>query len=361
MRLANTRAIRHEPILAQTIYNENGVVLLQQGMHLTKRIMDRLGKQGVTYIYIEDENTSDIHPEPALSEKLRMKATRTLKKVFSNVKESDLSKRSYILDRNDAELTDVVNQIILEVQGNEKSLSLLSDIYISDDYIFQHSLNVTIYSLAIGVEMGFSRQELISIGVGAMLHDIGKIFIDRDILLKADKLTDAEFAVIKSHAQIGFDFLRQHPDIPGVVAHCAYQHHERLDGSGYPRGIAGEEIHSYAKLIGIADVFDAVTSNRVYREAMLPHEGLEILYAGAINLFDKTLIEAFKKSIAVYPAGLTVGLNWGREGVVLRQNREICDRPVIRILKENGQELAAPYELDLLQEPAVMVEFVTFV
>ena len=118
------------------------------------------------------------------------------------------------------------------------------------------------------------------IGLGSMLHDIGKIAVSKEILLKPGKLTEEEFQVIKTHTTEGFEMLRNSYSVPLLVAHCAFQHHERLDGSGYPRGIKSKDIHDYAKVIAVADVFDAVTSNRVYRSAMLPHEGLEMLYAG---------------------------------------------------------------------------------
>lgn len=140
-----------------------------------------------------------------------------------------------------------------------------------------------------------------------------------------------------------------------MIAHCAYQHHERLNGSGYPRGLIGNDIHTYGKIIAIADVYDAVTSNRVYRKAMLPHEGLEILYGGAISEFEKRFVEAFKRSVAVYPNGLTIELSDGRTGVVIRQNKHICDRPVVRILKEHNEIVNNPYEVDLSKNIQIMI------
>ncbi|WP_249871190.1 HD-GYP domain-containing protein [Oceanobacillus saliphilus] len=347
MKLASTKSIKPGTILAQSIYNENGVVLLAKGMSLTTQIIKRLLEQGITYIYIEDIHTKDIYPESLIPDNLRREATKTIKNVFKQIKKDGMMEKSYILDKKNKDLGNVVEQILKEIQTNEKSLTLLSDIFISDDYVFQHSLNVAIYSLAIGVQLKYPQKALVEIGVGAMLHDVGKIFIDPDILHKPNRLTDQEFEIIKSHTQIGYDYLRKHSGISSVIAHCAYQHHERLDGSGYPRGISEKDMLPYAKLIGIADVFDAVTSNRVYRDAMLPHEGLEILYAGAMSLFDKEMVEAFKKSIAVYPEGLAVELSDGRQGIVIRQNEELCDRPVLRIIKENGKDVDEIYELNL--------------
>ena len=160
--------------------------------------------------------------------------------------------------------------------------------------------------------------------------------------------------MIKSHSVEGFELLRKAQTIPLLVAHCAFQHHERLDGSGYPRGISDKEIHDYAKIIAVADVFDAVTSNRVYRPAMLPHEGLELLYSGVEQKFQTKIVKAFKHAVAIYPVGITVILNDGRKGVVAQQNVGLSDRPIVRILEENGHTVD-PYEINLENELSIVV------
>lgn len=347
MRLVSTKSIKPYTILAQTIYNDNGQALIHKGLKLTNRIIKRLNERGITYVYIEDELTNDIHIEPPISEELRLEASNTIKDTFNEMNNKGFMKNSYILNKKGKKLTNITQQIMEEIQNNSNRLSLLANIFVTDDYVFQHSLNVTIYSLAIGLELRLSKKELTEIGTGAMLHDIGKIFIDQDILQKPSNLTNGEFETVKNHTRLGYDFLRNQLEMPLLVAHCAYQHHERLDGSGYPRGLKGNELHKYAKLISIADVFDAVTSNRVYRDAKLPHEGLEILYAGAAKSFDIEMVDAFKKSVAVYPNGLTVKLSDHRTGIIAKQNSHLCDRPVIRVYKENNREIKEPYEVDL--------------
>lgn len=350
MRLQSTRSLKQGAILAQPIYNEKGHILIQRDMHLTLTMIKRLINQGITYVYVKDNMTSSVEVDSAISNELRVQATDVIQKTFDELKGNSLTKKSYILENKESKLSAVVKDIVGEMKNKDEAVSLLTDILISDDYTFQHSLNVTIYSLALGTKLKMSEKELADLGIGAMLHDIGKIFIDKDILQKADRLTDEEFKVMKSHTQLGFNFIRKMTDLPAVIAHCAYQHHERLDGSGYPRGIGGNEIHKYAKIIGIADVFDAITSNRVYREAMLPHIGLEILYAGAVNIFDRDMVEAFKSSIVAYPNGLTVELNDHRTGIVVKQNKHICDRPIIKIINNGAEQVKTPYEIDLSKE-----------
>lgn len=347
MRLVMTKSLKPGSVLAQTILNENGMVLLREGITLSSTMIERLQRQGITYVYIEDESTKDIYVNLAIPNELRIHATKTIKETFTDLRSHAFTEKSFLLNKNETKLTSIVEQIVKIITGEEEAISLLADIMVTDDYTFQHSLNVTIYSLAIGTKLKLSDKELIELGIGSILHDIGKIFIEEDILKKPNKLNDQEYEIMKQHAQLGFDYIRHHTDLPTVVAHCAYQHHERLDGTGYPRQLKEKEIHTYGKIIGIADVFDAVTSNRVYRDAMLPSEGLEILYAGAVSKFDKKMVELFKQSIVVYPNGITVELNDGRVGVVVKQNKHLYDRPVIRILRQDEKDIAEPYDMDL--------------
>ena len=354
MRLVATATIHPGEVLGQTIYRDNGTILLHNGIPLTERLINRLVGQGISYVYIEDEATKDIVVQPVISEKLRHDATSSMMRLFSSIRDSKLKTNSFVLDEESTNLTDIINRMMDEVNGHEESITLLTDIYLTDDYIFQHSLNVAIYSLAIGSQLKLNAKELAELGTGAILHDIGKVFINPDILQKPERLTDEEFSIMKSHTTKGYDLLRNNHTYSSVVAHCAYQHHERINGSGYPRGLKGEDIHLYAQIIGVADVFDAVTSNRVYRKALLPHEGLELLYSSAVNQFNIPIVEAFKNSVAVYPNGISVELSDKRKGVVVSQNKHTCDRPNIRILRDvNGD--VEPYTVDLSIELNVVI------
>ncbi|MGM8365205.1 HD-GYP domain-containing protein [Virgibacillus sp. W0181] len=355
MRLVSTRSVKPGTKIAQSIYNENNLPLIQKGTALTEKMIHRLLKQHITYVHIEDALTDDIYVEDVIPAKTRIKAMGMLKETFVGLKKDDIFNNAYILETKSQNLLVVIDELMKDIRNSNETISMLTNIFATDDYIFQHSINVAIYSLAIGSQVNLPDAQLAELGVGAILHDIGKIFIEEEILQKADKLTADEFAIMKTHTELGYNFLRKQNSISSVAAHCAYQHHERLDGSGYPRGIKGDAIHPFGKIIAIADVFDAVTSNRVYRSAMLPHEGLEILYAGAIQQFEKQYVEAFKQSVSVYPNGLTVRLNDGRTGVVIRQNKTLCDRPVIRIIKDASDQSISPYEVDMAYNVQVLI------
>lgn len=341
--------------LAKPIFNGKGQVLISEGVPLTERIIMRLIDLGITYVYIDDPFTDDIEIKSPISEKTRKEAVETIEQTFEVVKKEQSLAKIFTFEQLGKKFSFVVRDILEQIKNHKDVISLLSEVSSYDHYIFTHSLNVTIYSLALGVELKLPQRKLEELGMGAMLHDVGKMLVPYEILTKPGKLTNDEYEVIKKHAEDGFNVLRNVPNIPLVAAHCAYQHHERLDGSGYPRRLVGENIHHFGRIIAIADVYDAVTSNRVYRKAMLPNEGLEILYAGAGTKFELNMIEAFRKSIAAYPAGITVYLNDGRKGIVVRQNQGVSDRPVVRVIEENGIRLQSPYEVDMMKELTILI------
>ncbi len=350
MRLISTRALKPGMVLATTVYNIKGQPLIQENVPVTERMIYRLQELQIQYVYIKDYLSEGIQVKESVSNKVRKEAVMKIEQSFNQLSEVKIPANVLMIENCAKQLKQVIDVVLKEVKANHDLLTVLTDVYTYDSYIFHHSFNVTLYSISIGLELKLSSKQLEQLGVGAILHDVGKMLVSEDILLKPGKLTESEFTEIKNHSQYGFDILRQLNSVSLIVAHCAYQHHERLDGSGYPRGIKGEEIHPYAKIIAVADVFDAMTSNRVYRKAMLPHEALEVLYAGAGTLFDINVIEAFRRSVAIYPNGMVVDLNDGKKGIVTTQNKGLTDRPVIRIIEENGQELQTPYEFDLSKE-----------
>ncbi|WEZ09111.1 HD-GYP domain-containing protein [Priestia flexa] len=357
MKLIAIQSLSPGACLAKPILDEAGKTLINTGIPLTETIINRLQQRGVTFVYIGDKRTNDIvvNSTSTIPFSLRKKAMESVEDVFHSLQKKHEKTRVALLEQSVREVHKVGNQLVDEIMNNDDVLSLLTDVYIYDNYVFSHSVNVTLYALSLGKEIGLTQPVLEKLGAGAMLHDVGKMLIPQDILNKPGRLTDEEFKLMKKHTTYGYELLRSTPNVSALSAFCAYQHHERLDGSGYPLGIKEERIHLFSKIIAIADVYDAVTSNRVYRSALLPHEGLEILYAGAGSQFDKDMISAFRRAIAVYPIGLFVTLNDQRKGIVSKQNKGLSDRPYILIQEEGGRVLDKPYEIDLKESPTLII------
>lgn len=354
MRLKSIHSVIAQDCLAKPIYNDLGQTLLNSGVSLNDKMIKRLKNKGISYVYIEDSFTDDIYVEDTIQGKTRTKALKTIQDNFKTISAQMSLGKSVDIDKLSPSFSRIVKSILTEIQTNTEAISMLSEVISYDSYVFQHSLNVTVYSVALGQKVGLNQSELQDLGLGAMLHDLGKMGVPLEILNKSGKLTEEEFDLIKSHASLGFEMLRKSFTLSLLTAHCAYQHHERLDGSGYPRNLEGDDIHYYAKIIGIADVFDAVTSNRVYRQAMLPHEGLELLYSGVDTLFDKKLVDSFAKTVAIYPVGLEVKLSNGKKGIIAKVNPQLPTRPLIRVLKDEHQR-STEMDIDLAVELNVTI------
>jgi putative nucleotidyltransferase with HDIG domain len=357
LRLISIQMCRPGMRLGKNIYNEKGLVLLGQNIELTQALIDRLDRTGISQLYVQDPRTEDIEIKELLTDETRVRAITEIRSSFRGLMDDNHNRRktpsNQYLGRDFRKLMDLV---LDDLSNHENAMIMLNTINITDHYLYQHSLNVCLYAAMLGMANGYTKDELMVLGLGALLHDIGKTQIPADILKKPGKLSEPEFDVIKTHTELGFKILKDAPNIPLISAHCAFQHHERLDGSGYPRQIEDKEIHEYAKWIGLVDVYDAMTTHRVYRKAMLPHQAIEILYAGAGTQFDQKKLECFRDRIALYPLGITVKLLTGETGVVVDINSSIPQRPVVRIITDaDGQDLTQPYEIDLSKKLNVMI------
>ncbi len=333
--------------LGSAIYSDDGLVLLGERRELTVTILDRLERFGIQYLYIEDARTDDLVFQDIVSPETRARAVGEVRTQFRRMMDDSLRKRSVNGMHLGRAFKSVIDSILDDITSSRDAMLMLVNIHASDHYLFQHSVNVCIYATILGQAYGYTRDELFTLGLGALLHDIGKTQLPQDVLLKPSRLTNEEFEIIKSHPAIGFKMLKDEPNVPLLSAHIALQHHERVDGSGYPRSIVGTDIHEYARWVGLVDSYDAMTTHRVYRNAMLPHEAMERLYAGAGTLYDQHKIELFRDKVAIYPLGMLVALDTGEVGVVVDVNALYPQRPVVRVLYDaDGQEIA-PYEVDL--------------
>jgi HD-GYP domain-containing protein (c-di-GMP phosphodiesterase class II) len=327
-------------INARALYNSEGKILLAAGTALTDFCLERLIRLGIPSLYIRDEFTGDLTIPDVVSEKTRVETIKTVRHIFDQIQSAG--------SVNLLSLKTGVDIILDELLANTNSLAQTVDIRTSKDYLYAHSVNVCILSLMTGISLNYNTLQLKELGIGALLHDIGYIFIPSQLLSKPQKLTKAEYRKVKGHSRRGFEILKQYPDIPPLSAQVAYQHHERIDGSGYPQRLKGSDIHEYARIVAIADVYDALLADRVYRPSFQPCAAMREIIRGVYTLYDPRIAAAFMENITMYPVGSLVKLNNGEVGIVVDVNKQSQHRPIIRLLlNEQGKKVAPGNEIDL--------------
>lgn len=326
-------------VVGRTLYTPNGGVLLSAGVELTPVYIDRLHELGVMALYVKDENLNDLEVLDVVSEKTRVEAIQITKQAIKNLK----------LDANYniSKILNAVNCIIDELIRNRHILINLVDIRAKSEYLFGHCVNVTVLSVLIGIALEYNQLKLRELAAGAILHDVGKALVDESIINKETALTTQEKEEMKKHTGIGFEALRRISGYSLLSAHVALQHHEAFDGSGYPRGLMGEEISEFARIVSVANVYDKMTTDITGHKRLPPFRAIELIRAGNGTKFDPEIVDHLTQIIAVFPVGCEVWLNTGEKAVVISTHKASPTRPTVRVIEDAMGEKVEAREVNL--------------
>lgn len=251
--------------------------------------------------------------------------------------------------------TKIVGEILDSITRNYNALLGIVKLRVCDEYTYTHCINVCTLSTLLSVQIGFEENAVKEVGLAGLFHDIGKANIPKSILNKKGKLTDAEFEVIKNHPDLGIQHVL-HLNLPKEIISGIRDHHEKINGEGYPRGLKGKEISQTARIISIVDVYDALTSRRVYKKPMIAHQALSLMYSMKDKDFDGVLIEQFIRSQGIYPVGSVVKLSSGWSGVVVQINPEKPLFPKISLIRNPlGHNMYEKEIIDLSQQDQIKV------
>lgn len=341
LRYVPIESIDEGMVLGKTLYGEMGEVLLREGTTILSPYINKLKCLGYSGIYIHDKISEDIKVHDIISEDLKMKTIKRIKNfVF-------LEKENYEKIENSIEgLQDSVSEMIDQISSNKELIVNMIDLKVASNYTFYHSVNVCMLSIVLGIASNLSKEDLYLLGLSSLLHDIGKISIPKEILNKPGKLTKEEFDIIKKHSEIGYNYVKKSLNVHTKVYLGIYDHHERFDGKGYPRNLCGYEISTFGRIISIADVYDALTSDRPYRKGILPSDSMEYIMASSGSIFDFDIAKVFSSKIAPYPVGTCVNLSNGCVAIVAKNFSGYCLRPLIKVIKIGNKEVE-PYYINL--------------
>lgn len=349
MRLEFIDRIKENEVLGKNILTNDGKVLLRAGVQLTSRYIEKLKDLGVFFLYVVDSRLDDVMVEDSRLSELKQAAMGNMSNIIKNIHSCN--------GREVKESLNIIEELVDYIISMGDVNKSLYDIQTYDNYTFVHSLDTCIMSSFLGLSSGFCERELKELAVGAVLHDVGKTKISCKIINKNGPLNDEEFMEIRKHPIYGEEILYRNTRIPDNAIKAVLQHHERIDGKGYPFNLTGNHISKFGKLVCISDVYDAVSNDRVYRKKFRPNEAYELILAGSGTAFDSELVRSFKQTFAVYPLGCCVRLSNSVEGYVIKQNKNFPDRPVIRVLYDTDTKAPIPfYEIDLLNYNSLVIE-----
>ncbi|MNI21192.1 Cyclic di-GMP phosphodiesterase response regulator RpfG [compost metagenome] len=340
MKYVHVDSVEPDECLGRTIFSSSGAVLLSEGVQLTVFMITTLRRIGATMLYIKDPNMEDIEIPDVISEETKRTVMKRMGETFDSIRSGkEFNTRSVSIS---------IDSLLDEVMLNKDVLVQLSDIRTKDNEMYVHATNVCMMAVLVGINMGLSHAQLKELAIGALLHDIGKVELVHD-----DESDDLK----RHHTWRGFEVLKNKREYSLLIAHVAFQHHEDIDGGGIPRQLAGDQIHLYAKITAIANMYDNLLYDMSTGHKMLPHEACEHMMALSDTKLDREVLIHFLKIVSIYPTGASVRLSTRETGVVVGQHRGLPGRPIVRVVKQdtNNKELDIS-EIDLAKHTTVFIE-----
>ena len=312
------------------LYTEDGVLLLASGTKLdsSKRSLLYSLKSTNFDVYMKvdlDERTLKFDKVIELDKTVKERAVQTLSYMFNE--NTDIANS---LDSVKT-LSDSITDLILS--SNSVSISL-DALKCSDEYTYKHSLDVATISILIGRELGLNASALRELATAGLLHDVGKRNISKEILHKNGRLDDNEFEIIKQHPVFTYQLLQPLDQVSEVIKQACLQHHEKWNGSGYPFHLEGQNINYYSRILAVADVFDALVTDRPYHKNYTPSDTIEMMNS-MIGHFDMDVYKLFLKTVVLYPVGTLITLSDGSHAIVIENNKANILRPIVKRVEDN--------------------------
>jgi len=351
-----------------SIFTKNkGVNIKSEGYIFKDSSIAQLKKSLVTFVEIDPSRTKQSEKKNTIKQPnsndapIKKPSTTSLdnemkkaSKLYNNAKIlqkkilKDITHNKVI---NTQAVQDSTNAIVDSIFRNEDALSCMSRLRIKDDYLVEHSLNVSILMTIFCKHMNVERKIMEDLALGAFLHDIGKVLVPNEVLNKPGKFTDEEYTIMKTHVLLGVKVLEETPNIPDIVMTVVKEHHERINGKGYPYNLSLDQISQYGRMIAIVDSYDAMTAERVYKAGMHPIKAFKILVAESPNSYDSELVEQFIQCLGLYPVGTLVKLNSGKIGLISQLNKSKPLKPFVRVFYNTRLNQAIPMEEINLSKP----------
>jgi HD-GYP domain-containing protein (c-di-GMP phosphodiesterase class II) len=308
-------------IIEQDVYTNSGNLLISKGTQLTNGLILKLLEFGIKQVGIKD-----IKPENIEYKHFEKDYTESVDKIKDGFKIARYQKTV-----NLSEFENIIDGLLDNAKSGRGVLSYMKLIEQKDEYTLKHSINVSITAMLMGKWLNYSDQDIKTLGTSAILHDIGKLFIPDSILNKASKLNETEFKIMKNHPMLGYKLLKDSNINNDQILNAVLTHHERFNGEGYPFKLKGYKIGEFARILAICDVYDAVTSDRVYKQKENPLEGLKVIFDDSYNGLDPYLCKVFLNNVTIAYCGSNAVLNDGSVGKIIKIIPEHPTKPWVAV------------------------------
>lgn len=336
-------------VLSADVYDNYGNVILSQGTRLTIDNVAGLGRMGGGEMFYDDRRVDDVPVTTLMPARLEGDAARrlhaSLNEIVGILKDNKNGQR---IDKTPLEkaIFSMVEQLFPVVIGEVNATGCFS----LKDYDYVHPVQVASLSILMGRRLGYKEAELTDLGVAALLENMGYVVLPQGMMDEPTSLTEIETHEVHQHSQYGYQILNLYTGVAPQISQTVLEHHERWDGSGYPRSLKGNDISPHARILAVADTYYALVSRRPHRQSYLPHEAIEFIMAYSGELFDPELVQLFTKVVPLYPTGVMVTLNTGEMGIISDARPGLIGRPTVRICYDKHlSELAKPFDMDLAE------------
>lgn len=349
MRAIPTKYVEEGCVLGENLYTKDGQILIKKGVTLTKSLLKKISMNSIFTVYIEDVH-SDHEVNRLIDQSLRIKGMMIVKTLFKMAKDGkSIDDLHYIL-------SSYAEDVLYELKSYKKQNIEYIDIKNVDNYIYSSALNVALISSLIAWDLGYNDDMVKHTFLGAIYHDIGVALLPDNIVNKRDELTRDEKLMIINHPNRGYAFVKEKTYLSGYVKQIVLQHHECIDGSGYPQRLIGNSVSKLAQIVGIANIYDAMTSDRPYKRAVPPNEALEYLM-GSTSKYDQAIISTFMRRITPYPIGSHVLLSNDKIAIVDEINNAFPLRPKGRIIFKNSNKYKT---VNLMKESTITIKKISY-
>ncbi|MEY8331787.1 HD-GYP domain-containing protein [Lachnospiraceae bacterium 47-T17] len=333
-----TRQLESGMRVDHPVVDRLGRILVARGATLDEYIIAAMLKMGIMSVYIQegepdgDGETSacpaaqknieklrtDDRPNVALNASVRKRVAEGIQYIYSNTSDPALVQTS----------TSIADSLMSAIQENDAMAIDISALKTSDEYTFKHSVDVATIAMIVAKNTGLSKDEVLEIGVTGLLHDVGKTKIPPEILNKPGRLDDDEFDIMRQHSVYGYHIIKERPDLPDAVKLGVLQHHEKINATGYPLHLSANKICPYAKILAVADIYDALVTERPYKSAFSQREAIEMIMSMTQEL-DMSAMETFLESMILYPVDTIVELSNGERAKVVKNTPHYILRPKV--------------------------------